>query len=171
MYNRSKVLTRKNAAVLPPAKAPYLILVCLARSSALSIGDSIRSTVKKAARFAVYEDIMIRVKNHHIPATIRVDTALKIIMSPVVIARAVKKYYKKYYCVFYEPHMNMYSILRDSDSVVIMIAARLSCCYNFSCAGGIKARKDNDDWIFNRDRYNFALRRFMVCILGRYFTD
>nr|CAH7752036.1 unnamed protein product [Callosobruchus chinensis] len=48
------------------------------RSSALSIGESIRSTVRKAARFAVYEEIMISVKNHHIPATILVDTALKI---------------------------------------------------------------------------------------------
>lgn len=69
-------LTLKNAAVEPPFKAPYLILVCLARSSALSMGESIRSTVKKAAKLAVYEDIMIKVKNHHIPATIRVDTAL-----------------------------------------------------------------------------------------------
>ena len=33
--------------------------------------------VRKAAKFAVYEDIIISVKNHHIPATIRVDTALK----------------------------------------------------------------------------------------------
>jgi hypothetical protein len=32
--------------------------------------------VRKAARLAVYELIMIRVKNHHIPATIRVDTDL-----------------------------------------------------------------------------------------------
>ena len=35
-----------------------------------------RSTVKKAARLAVYEEIMISVKNHHIPATIRVDIDL-----------------------------------------------------------------------------------------------
>jgi hypothetical protein len=35
-----------------------------------------RSTVRKAARLAVYEEIMIRVKNHHIPATMRVETAL-----------------------------------------------------------------------------------------------
>lgn len=69
-------LTLKKAAVEPPFKAPYLILVCLARSSALSIGESIRSTVRKAAKLAVYEDIMIKVKNHHMPATIRVETAL-----------------------------------------------------------------------------------------------
>lgn len=43
------------------------------------MGESIRSTVKKAAKLAVYEEIMIRVKNHHIPATIRVETALQIL--------------------------------------------------------------------------------------------
>lgn len=42
------------------------------------MGDSIRSTVKKAAKLAVYDEIMISVKNHHIPATIRVDIALQI---------------------------------------------------------------------------------------------
>lgn len=68
--------TLKNAAVEPPFNAPYLILVCFARSSALSIGESIRSTVRNAARLAVYDEIMIKVKNHHIPATILVDTAL-----------------------------------------------------------------------------------------------
>lgn len=69
--------TRKKAAVDPPRKAPYLILVCFARSSADSMGESIRSTVRNAARFAVYDEIIIKVKNHHIPATIRVETALK----------------------------------------------------------------------------------------------
>lgn len=69
--------TLKKATVLPPLRAPYLIFVCLARSSALSIGESILSTVRKAARLAVYEEIMINVKNHHIPATMRVDTALR----------------------------------------------------------------------------------------------
>lgn len=71
--------TLKKAAVLPPFKAPYFILVCLARSSALSMGESMRSTVKKAAKLAVYEEIMISVKNHHMPATIRVERALKAI--------------------------------------------------------------------------------------------
>lgn len=41
------------------------------------MGESILSTVKNAARFAVYDEIMINVKNHHMPATIRVETALK----------------------------------------------------------------------------------------------
>ena len=46
-------ITLKKEAVEPPLKAPYLILVCLAKSSALSMGESIRSTVRKAARLAV----------------------------------------------------------------------------------------------------------------------
>lgn len=70
------LFTLKNAAVLPPLKAPYLILVCFAKSSALSIGESILSTVKNAAKLAVYDEIMINVKNHHIPATNLVETAL-----------------------------------------------------------------------------------------------
>ena len=70
-------ITRKKAPVDPDSTQPYLILVCFARSSADSIGEAILSTVKNAAKFAVYEDIIIRVKNHHMPATIRVDIALK----------------------------------------------------------------------------------------------
>lgn len=70
--------TLKKAAVLPPFNAPYLILVCLAKSSALSMGESMRSTVKKAAKLAVYEEIMISVKNHQMPATMRVERALKV---------------------------------------------------------------------------------------------
>jgi hypothetical protein len=34
------------------------------------------AAVRKAARLAVYEEIMMRVKNHHMPATIRVEIAL-----------------------------------------------------------------------------------------------
>ena len=48
------------------------------------MGDSMRSTVRKAARLAVYEEIMMSVKNHHIPATIRVDRALKVCSGVVV---------------------------------------------------------------------------------------
>ena len=47
------VVTLKNARVDPDSRQPYLILVCLARSSADSMGDSILSTVRKAARLAV----------------------------------------------------------------------------------------------------------------------
>ena len=61
----------------PPFRHPYFIVLCLDKSSADSIGDSIRSTVKKAAKLAVYDEIIINVKNHHMPATMRVDTALK----------------------------------------------------------------------------------------------
>lgn len=35
-----------------------------------------RSAVKNAAKLAVYEEIMMRVKNHHKAATVRVDVAL-----------------------------------------------------------------------------------------------
>ena len=86
LHPRSKILwknvlylsinTLKNARVDPDSRHPYLILVCLAKSSADSIGDSILSTVRKAARLAVYELIMIRVKNHHIAAIILVETDL-----------------------------------------------------------------------------------------------
>ena len=69
--------TLKKAAVEPPRRAPYLMDDCLARSSALVMGDSKRSTVKNAAKLAVYEEIMIKVKNHHVPATILVDRALR----------------------------------------------------------------------------------------------
>lgn len=39
------------------------------------MGVIIRSTVKKAAKLAVYEEIMISVKNHQMPPTIRVEVA------------------------------------------------------------------------------------------------
>jgi hypothetical protein len=48
----------------------------LAKSSADSIGVNILSTVRKAARLAVYEEIMIRVKNHQTLPTILPDTDL-----------------------------------------------------------------------------------------------
>ena len=65
----------KNVIVDPPQIVPYLINVCLLRSSAFSIGDVIRSTVRKAARLAVYDEMMIKVKNHQVPLTILVDIA------------------------------------------------------------------------------------------------
>ena len=66
----------KKARVDPDSRQPYLILVCLARSSADSMGDSILSTVRKAARLAVYEEVTTRMNSHHIVAMIRVDTDL-----------------------------------------------------------------------------------------------
>lgn len=46
------------------------------------MGDTIFSMVRKAAKLAVYEEIIIRVKNHQQPATIRVDTARGAISQP-----------------------------------------------------------------------------------------
>ena len=55
----------------PASRVPYEISVCLARSSAELIGVSIRSMVKKAAKLAVYDDMMMSVKNHQALPTIR----------------------------------------------------------------------------------------------------
>ena len=68
--------TLKNAPVDPDPTNPYLIFVCLAKSSTEEIGDSTRSMVRKAAKLAVYDEIIIIVKNHQMPATIRVEVAL-----------------------------------------------------------------------------------------------
>ena len=46
--------TLKKALVDPDSKQPYLILVCFARSSADSIGDSIRSTTTRTG-LLIYE--------------------------------------------------------------------------------------------------------------------
>ena len=43
------------------------MLTCLARSSAELIGATMRSTVRKAARLAVYDEIKIKEKNHQTP--------------------------------------------------------------------------------------------------------
>ena len=66
IFNRDQTL--KKFIVEPPSKTPYLMTVCLARSSADSIGFSKVSTVKNAAKFAVYDAIIIKVKKYHIPA-------------------------------------------------------------------------------------------------------
>jgi hypothetical protein len=63
--------TLKNSLVAPPSTAPYFIFVCFAKSSAVSMGLTKRSTVKNAAKFAVYELIKIILKNHHTLATNR----------------------------------------------------------------------------------------------------
>lgn len=46
------------------------------------MGESILSTVRKAAKLAVYEEIIIKVKNHHIPPTILVERALGMSSDP-----------------------------------------------------------------------------------------
>jgi len=61
--------------VEPPLMVPYLISVCLARSLADSMGDIIRSMVRNDVRLAVYDEMMMSVKNHQMPLTIRVDPA------------------------------------------------------------------------------------------------
>jgi hypothetical protein len=58
-------ITLKNSLVVPLSTVPYCIVVCLAKSSADSIESTILSAVKKAAKLAVYELIIIKVKNHH----------------------------------------------------------------------------------------------------------
>lgn len=83
IYLTERRLTLKKVIVDPSLTAPYSILVCLAKSSAESIGESILSTVRKAAKLAVYEEIMINVKNHHIPPTILVESAFGISSDPV----------------------------------------------------------------------------------------
>lgn len=59
----------------PLSKVPYDISRCSARSWADSMGEAIRSTVKKAAKLAVYDEMMMSVKNHQMPPTMRVDAA------------------------------------------------------------------------------------------------
>ena len=55
---------------MPDSTVPYLISFWFARSFALLIGLVIRSIVKNAAKFAVYELIRIKVKNHQTAPTI-----------------------------------------------------------------------------------------------------
>lgn len=61
----------------PPFKVPYWTWFCAAKSAALCIGSTVLSTVRNAAKLAVYEDRMISVKNHQIPPTMRVEVAWK----------------------------------------------------------------------------------------------
>ena len=65
----------KKVIVDPLSKVPYWILFCEARSSTLSMGVIMRSTVRKAAKLAVYEEMRISVKNHQMAPIIRVDVA------------------------------------------------------------------------------------------------
>lgn len=77
LYVRSlDPLTRKKSQVDPWDNVPYCTSVCEARSSGELIGATILSTVRNAAKLAVYEEIRIRVKNHHTLPTIRPDIDL-----------------------------------------------------------------------------------------------
>jgi len=68
--------TLKNVFVEPESSVPYLISDWRVRSSAEEIGTYIVSTVRNAAKFAVYVDTMISVKNHHTLPTILPDAEL-----------------------------------------------------------------------------------------------
>lgn len=71
-------LTLKKSWVEDDSRVPYSTSVCLARSSAELIGVTIRSTVRNAAKLAVYDEMMINVKNHQTPPTMRPATDLKL---------------------------------------------------------------------------------------------
>lgn len=60
--------TSKNLQVVPPFVHPYLTLCWLGKSLSSLIVSSIPSLARKAARLAVYDEIMMRVKNHHMPS-------------------------------------------------------------------------------------------------------
>jgi len=83
--------------VEPPLIVPYLISVCLARSSADSMGDFRRSVVRNEVKFAVYEEIIISVKNHQVPLTIRVDAARGPISQPENIVIIVVIRHRQHY--------------------------------------------------------------------------
>lgn len=72
--------------VEPPFRVPYWMVLWAARSAALWIGRTVLSTVRNAARFAVYDDRIINVKNHHIPPTILVEVAWNCVSSRILEA-------------------------------------------------------------------------------------
>ena len=59
-----------------------MISVCFDNVSTSSIGVVKRLDVRKAARLAVYEDIIIRAKNHQTQVTIRVLHAIGFMSIP-----------------------------------------------------------------------------------------
>ena len=58
----------KYIAESDPFIGEYLILYCLLKSLSVSTGVSSLETVKKAAKFAVYEAMMINPNNHQVAA-------------------------------------------------------------------------------------------------------
>ncbi len=67
--------TLKKDIVAPLPRLPYLICVCLAKSSTLVIGVTIRCTVRNADIFAMYNDRRTSVNIHQKAATTRVLAA------------------------------------------------------------------------------------------------
>jgi len=51
-----------------PLSGAYWILYCDAKSSSELTGDSKRETVRKAAKLAVYDAMMMKPNNHHVAA-------------------------------------------------------------------------------------------------------
>ena len=85
LYNIMMKITRKKFCVEPPIIDPYLISVCLLKSSAFSMGVCIRCTVKNAAKLAVYDEISMRVKKAHTQLMRRTDGALGFMSVPVLV--------------------------------------------------------------------------------------
>lgn len=81
--------TSKNSRVDPDRTVPYLISVCVARSSADAIGVTRRSMVRKAARLAVQVEIMIRTKNHHTVPITRPDRDLENVQCYILIQKVI----------------------------------------------------------------------------------
>merc|ERR1719219_1386009 len=79
----------KKFIVEPPSSTPYLIVVWVAKSSADSMGFSKVSTVKKAAKLAVYEEIIISAKKNHIPAKSLVDNEIGATSEPCCIREPI----------------------------------------------------------------------------------
>lgn len=80
--------TLKKSHVEPCNKVPYCTSVWVAKSSGELIGVTIRSTVRNAAKLAVYEDINISVKNHQTAPTMRPDIDRGDISQPCCINAA-----------------------------------------------------------------------------------
>jgi len=77
----------------------------LTRSSADSIGVSMRSMVRNAARLAVYDEMMMSVKNHQALPTIRPDNDLSHDPPPTATSYNINKN-KKTNSVFIKPLTN-----------------------------------------------------------------
>ena len=90
ILNLDNDITLKKFIVEPPSKTPYLISVCLAKSSADSMGLSKVSTVKKAAKLAVYEAIIISVKKYHIPHKSLLDNEIGATSEPCCIRAPIE---------------------------------------------------------------------------------
>ena len=80
----NQAITSKNFFEDPDVNVPYGILIWFERSSALVMGAVILFVVRKAAKFAVYDEMIISVKNHHTIATVRVEMDLGAISLPAM---------------------------------------------------------------------------------------